>query len=562
MEKKYNRSFYPILSFNTNDDFNDIAIPTNHEWQTITQQIFPSRCQEQYILPSEEISWEDKKSIAVFRGNATGCSMKIKNNPRLHVSKLDVDWKEEKILDAAVVNFVKHTATEEGDKKVYKGNDPKIINKFKKKISCGRWNPEKKYMSLQDQSKFKYIINIEGNSAAYRLSYLLFTGSVILNVECKNKLWWETLWKPVNIDEIKSNDEVKGHYIPITRNLNNLKKTITWCTQNDEICKKIANNAREFANTYMQKNAVFDYLKMIINKITNRKGDVIKKERKKGKVETYKINIIIPYRNTPTELAQFDRKKHLETFVKKMKVFIPNIKKYLQGKNINSDIDITVVEQTEKHKFNRGALLNIGFKQNENYDAYIFHDVDLIPNDSMVDVYGGPYAKNDIAHIASEWERWKGNKSNKYLGGVLLVGKDIFKKVNGFPNNFFGWGGEDDELRRRFETHLKSKYKGYIKFVGKKNGLNDLEKIKTAREKLDLLTETDKNPVRWEGESNHKSTWKKNGLNQNNFYNIIDEKEETIEDFKYKTVKVELDYDKIKPFEKDEQLEQKKKKKK
>ena len=62
-----------------------------------------------------------------------------------------------------------------------------------------------------------------------------------------------------------------------------------------------------------------------------------------------------------------------------MKVFIPKIKKYLQGKNINSAIDITVVEQTEKHKFNRGALLNIGFKQNENYDAYIFHDVDLIP---------------------------------------------------------------------------------------------------------------------------------------------------------------------------------------
>ena len=34
--------YYPILSFNSNDAFADIPIPTNQEWQTITEKIFPS----------------------------------------------------------------------------------------------------------------------------------------------------------------------------------------------------------------------------------------------------------------------------------------------------------------------------------------------------------------------------------------------------------------------------------------------------------------------------------------------------------------------------------------
>ena len=53
----------------------------------------------------------------------------------------------------------------------------------------------KKFISLKNQCRYKYILNIPGNSAAYRLGYLLRSGSIILNVESENKLWWETKWK-------------------------------------------------------------------------------------------------------------------------------------------------------------------------------------------------------------------------------------------------------------------------------------------------------------------------------------------------------------------------------
>ena len=240
-----------------------------------------------------------------------------------------------------------------------------------------------------------------------------------------------------------------------------------------------------------------------------------------------------------------------------MGAFLPKFMDHLKTAHDRESVfDITVIEQSKEHPFNRGALLNIGFKQDETYDAYIFHDVDLIPTDAMVAAYAGPYEKDAIVHMASEWGRWK--SSYKYLGGVLLVGGEMFSRVNGFPNNFFGWGGEDDELRRRFETTLGKNLKKHVTLAGKKGGLTDLEKIKTAKAKLGNLKE--KNPVRWEGEARHLETWSENGLNQEDFYEIVSKEEETISNINYKKYTVKLDYDQIQPFETDDDVEKARKK--
>lgn len=38
---------------------------------------------------------------------------------------------------------------------------------------------------------------------------------------------------------------------------------------------------------------------------------------------------------------------------------------------------------------------------------------------------------------------------NEFFGGVSGLTVKQFKQVNGFPNAFWGWGGEDDDLWNR-----------------------------------------------------------------------------------------------------------------
>ena len=42
------------------------------------------------------------------------------------------------------------------------------------------------------------------------------------------------------------------------------------------------------------------------------------------------------------------------------------------------------------------------------------------------------------------------------FGGIEAFSTDHFKLINGFSNQFFGWGGEDDNLYDRLPTYMLS----------------------------------------------------------------------------------------------------------
>ena len=40
-----------------------------------------------------------------------------------------------------------------------------------------------------------------------------------------------------------------------------------------------------------------------------------------------------------------------------------------------------------------------------------------------------------------------------YFGGVSILSTSDFIRINGFSNEYWGWGGEDDDLYRRLVLH-------------------------------------------------------------------------------------------------------------
>ncbi|XP_074595686.1 beta-1,4-N-acetylgalactosaminyltransferase bre-4-like isoform X2 [Brevipalpus obovatus] len=144
-----------------------------------------------------------------------------------------------------------------------------------------------------------------------------------------------------------------------------------------------------------------------------------------------KVALIIPYRH---------REDHLKTFLN-------NIHPILLRQQV--DYCVYVIEQIGNTSFNRAKLFNIGFneaiKQN-NYDCFIFHDVDLIPEDDR-NIYRCTEQPRHMS-VAIDTMKYR-LPYESIFGGVSALSRDQLIALNGFSNEYWGWGGEDDDMSRR-----------------------------------------------------------------------------------------------------------------
>ena len=179
-----------------------------------------------------------------------------------------------------------------------------------------------------------------------------------------------------------------------------------------------------------------------------------------------KLGVIIPYRN---------RREHLKDFSRR---FV----RYMEKFDIN--YELIVINQDDAKLFNRGMLLNIGFKYAEqlNCDYVVFHDVDMIP--IHVD-----YSYSEVPlHLSTHFLKTEGYDDketfDQYFGGVTMFTMDDFRKVDGYSNKYWGWGYEDTDLLYRCEKNGIKLEKIKIEHVGtpgqnlKFNGLNSYVKGK------------------------------------------------------------------------------------
>jgi len=149
----------------------------------------------------------------------------------------------------------------------------------------------------------------------------------------------------------------------------------------------------------------------------------------------HKNAIILPYRN---------RERHLRWFLN-----------YLHPMLMRQNVEyrIYIVNQAGMGQFNRAKLLNIGYVESQHdiqWRCFTFHDVDLIPEDDRI-LYTCPF--NNPRHLSRGVDKFKYVLPYADIfGGASQLTKEQFVRVNGYPNRYYGWGGEDDEMAYRINN--------------------------------------------------------------------------------------------------------------
>lgn len=252
----YNK-YAPILSMVTTDRHSDIPIPTHEDWARVSSAAGGKIYSRDFRYPFE-LTWENKKHIAVFRGASTGSGVTHEVevnpntfNPRLFAAKLSRQRPD--ILDAGITEW---------------NTRPRKIRQepFLRTIEVEHLQiPLVERLSPVEQSQFKYILNIDGHVSAFRLSLELGMGSVVLLQEhtvgqTNYRMWFARSLQPF------------VHYVPVRRDLSDLIEKIEWCIAHDEECKQIAQNALTFYETYLTKSGVLDYWQYLLTRLKTTTG--------------------------------------------------------------------------------------------------------------------------------------------------------------------------------------------------------------------------------------------------------------------------------------------------
>lgn len=183
-------------------------------------------------------------------------------------------------------------------------------------------------------------------------------------------------------------------------------------------------------------------------------------------MDKHKLGVIVPYRNRSTQLGIF--KRHISHYLKINKI----------------DYNIFIIEQDGAKQFNRGMLLNIGFKYalEHECDYVVFHDIDMLPSEVDYSYTDKPlHLATNFLYENDEKER---DIFEEYFGGVTMFPVDDFKKINGYSNKYWAWGYEDDDLLLRCKENkivldtLKIKNFGRDGKSLKFNGFDALVKCK------------------------------------------------------------------------------------
>ena len=180
------------------------------------------------LQPIHQPHWEDRKSIAFWRGGSSGCE-----RPTLRMRVVD------KLQDVPYAD-VKFTPGG------WPENDALI--------------PKTQFVTersdLAKHFEYKYIFILDGNCIASAHQWVFGSGSVpIMVTHPNNEYWFKKYLVPM------------VHYVPIQYDLSDLHEKIQWLVANDDEAQKIARNAMKFSKTVFSAEFQKAYVESEVNRI-------------------------------------------------------------------------------------------------------------------------------------------------------------------------------------------------------------------------------------------------------------------------------------------------------
>ncbi len=257
----------PIFSQSITNKFSDFLIPDEDDIINCLKFISTDD-KRPFNNNGLTTNFNEKIDKAVFRGSATGAGITLESNKRIQIayySKLYPDF-----IDAGLTGLNRRLK-----------KDPTLsycdfIDEnltVKTKRYDGKMGISMEIKSLLssklsdiEMSKYKYIIDIEGHTAAFRLGRTFSYGSVILKVDSPWKLWYSDRIKGITLEELQRTnlDNLEHQYIIISViqgiiDIRILMDTLIFLEQNPLIGEKLSRNALKFYMQVFNKDTLLKY---------------------------------------------------------------------------------------------------------------------------------------------------------------------------------------------------------------------------------------------------------------------------------------------------------------
>ena len=172
------------------------------------------------------IPWRDRIPVAYWRGSSTGpapiCYATFRSLPRFRLCALSLAHQGARhFLDARLSNIVQNNIDEDGDR----------LRELA--LSLGMMAPR---VPQAEFARYRYQIDIDGNTNSWGLLAKLAMGSCILKVQSPYQQWYYGDLRPWE------------HYIPIRADLSDLEDKVLWCREHDDDARDIAQAGKRFAD--------------------------------------------------------------------------------------------------------------------------------------------------------------------------------------------------------------------------------------------------------------------------------------------------------------------------